>query len=285
MNLREKLHILFEEPETSRVAYWFNIFIYSLIVISILSLMFTSVDAYRDKYASIFSLVTNIIMPIFIVEYIARVYASGRLSYIFTPYAIIDLLTVIPYILIGFGIESAFLRSLRLLRIFRLFRIKRYEMFIGKMKEIAFSKKEEFIVLLFFTLVIVVLLSFVIFELENKAQPDIFTNIFQTLWWAVATLTTVGYGDMYPITVGGQIITAMISILGIAFVAIPGGIFASEFINSFSKKEYVIDDTLCPKCLSDNIETSAKPTVVSDEGKSDFNKLHNCQECKFHWLS
>ena len=292
MNLINSIYTILEEPEKDKASYWFHVFIYTLIIISIISLMLSSVQEYNAKYKIIFTYITNIIMPIFIIEYLARLYASGRLEsykglsgklrYILTPYAIIDLLTLLPYLLVGFGIDGSFIRSLRLFRIFRLFRINKYRKFIKQMQNIISSKKEEFTVLLFFTFIIVILLSFVMFEVEHQAQPNVYSNIFQTIWWAVATLTTVGYGDMYPVTAFGKIITAIISILGIAFIAIPGGIFASEFINSFSNEE---KKNICPKCSSEDLISHPKPIVNFSDKNKQFNDLVECQKCKFSWLT
>lgn len=294
MNIQEYLYTILEEPEKNKIAYWINVSLYVLIIISIVSLMLSSVKEYHLEYKVLFTNINNTIMSIFILEYILRVYASGKLitynglkgklKYAMTPYAIVDLLTILPFIIIGFGMDSAFIRSLRLLRVFRLFRIKKYASFIQKIQKIVISQKEEFSVLLFFTLLILILLSFIIFEVEHDAQPEIFTNIFQTFWWAVATLTTVGYGDMYPITTMGKLITAIISILGIAFIAIPGGIFASEFMNSISKKEDVMDNNICPKCSASSIKSLPNPTISVNHENLKFNEFKECPSCKFSWL-
>lgn len=294
MNMQGYLYTILEEPEKNKTAYWINVFLYTLIIISIVSLMLSSVQEYHLEYKTLFTNINSTIMIIFIFEYLLRVYASGKLTiyngfkgklkYAMTPYAIVDLLTILPFMIVGFGFDTAFIRSLRLLRVFRLFRIKKYASFIQKIQKIVISQKEEFSVLLFFTLLILILLSFIIFEVENEAQPEIFTNIFQTFWWAVATLTTVGYGDMYPITTMGKLITAIISILGIAFIAIPGGIFASEFMNSISKKEDIIDDNICPKCSASSIKLSLNPTISVNDESLKFNEFKECPSCKFSWL-
>lgn len=290
MNLQHRLYVLLEEPSKSRFGIALATVIYSLIIISILDLMLYSVEDIREKYGYILENINNIIMPIFIIEYLLRVYASGakkeykgikgRLKYASTPYALIDLLSILPYILTNTGVNSSFIRSLRLLRIFRLFRIKKYAMFIQLMKNIFHNIKEELIVLLFFTFIVIVLLSFVIFEIEHEAQPDVFKNIFETMWWAVATLTTVGYGDMYPITAAGKVITAIITILGIGFVAIPGGIFASEFTNELLKNK----KGKCIKCGSSKITSTPNPSLTTKNKTEKFANSHKCEECGFVWL-
>ena len=233
-------------------------------------------------------------MPIFVIEYLLRVYASGSLSkykgiwgkvkYVKTPYAIIDLLSILPYILLNTGFNSSFIRSLRLLRIFRLFRVKKYANFIQQMRIITGNMKEELLVLLFYTAVLLVMLSFAIFELEHDAQPDVFSNVFQTMWWAVATLTTVGYGDMYPVTVMGKVITAFITIIGIAFVAIPGGMFASEFMAEINKGKEKKSTTSvkCFRCDSRDIEVFEDVSLGYDD--EELKKMYVCKGCQFTWL-
>lgn len=284
---KQKLYNILENPQKSKLGYFINIFIHLLIVVSILNLMFSSVNELQNEYGSVFTCITNTIMPIFILEYILRLYACGanpkyqgflgKIKYAKTLYMIIDLLSILPYIFANFGINTSFIRSLRLLRIFRLFRIKKYTAFILQMKQIFSTKKEEFLTLFFFTIVIIVLLSFAVYAAENKAQPEVFSNLFQALWWAVATLTTVGYGDMYPITTIGKSITALISILGIAFIAIPGGIFASEFINSVSHE----NELKCPHC--DNLDIKQSEQNI-DINNVTYKKSYTCKKCKFTWL-
>jgi len=295
MTLQDKLYILFEEPEKSKTSYILNVFIYILILISIINLMLMTVSEFEEKYGNIFLMVRNIIMPIFIIEYLLRLYASGTLDqykgfrgkvkYVMTPYAMIDLLSILPYILVQFASfpNSSALRSLRLLRVFRLFRVKKYAIFVQLMKKIFSNIKEEIFVLLFYTTVILIILSFVVFQLEHEAQPDVFTNVFQTMWWGVATLTTVGYGDMYPITAAGKSITAVITLMGIAFVAIPGGMFASEFISEIGKKhEHEIEK--CLKCGSSSIKVYTNPTLKYSEEILNFKVVNICDECKYTWL-
>ena len=298
MTLKDKLYILLEEPDNSRISFIINGIIYILIFISIINLMLSSVDDIQKNYGYILDMIRNIIMPIFVIEYIVRLYASGslekykgfggKLKYALTPYAIIDLVSILPYILLNSGFNSSFIRSLRLLRIFRLFRVKKYANFAQIMKNIISNIKEELFVLLFYTFILLIILSFAVFEVEHDAQPKVFSNIFQTMWWAVATLTTVGYGDMFPITAWGKVITSTISIIGIAFVAIPGGMFASEFmskINDKKEKEITDIETTCLKCNSIKIKTITNTKLTHNEEKIDYKKLSICQKCDFKWLS
>ena len=295
MTLQEKLYVLFEEPSKNRTSFIVNTVIYILIIISIINLMLYSVDPIREKYGFTLDLIRNIVMPIFIIEYILRLYASGSLNqykgiigkfkYMLTPYAIIDLLSILPYLLINTGFNSSFIRSFRLLRIFRLFRLKKYAIFVQLMKKILSNMKEELIVLLFYTIVIIIILSFMIFEVEHEAQPEVFSNVFQTMWWAVATLTTVGYGDMFPITASGKVITTIITILGIGFIAIPGGMFASSFIASIDdEKKKKENEFKCLKCGSKEIQSFSSPIVEYSSKKQSYDQINVCAKCNFTWV-
>ncbi len=294
--LQEKLYTLFEAPNKSKPSLILNGLIYILIIISIVNLMLISVPAYEEKYGHIFILIRNIIMPIFVLEYIFRLYASGylnkykglkgKLKYALTPYAIIDLLSILPYFLTSIGFNSSFIRSLRLLRVFRLLRVKKYTIFIQLMKKIMNNIKEEITVLLFFTFIVLIILSFVMYDLENKVQPEVFTDIFQTMWWSVATLTTVGYGDMYPVTAAGKIITSLITILGIGFIAIPGGMFASEFISEIVKNRDADNNKIdkCLKCGSTSIKVYTGASLDVPLVELNYDALKICENCQFAWL-
>lgn len=290
-----QLYRWLEEPSKSRFSYWLNVTIYLLIVFSVVVLMLSTVAPLQDEYGRVFDTINRAIMLFFTVEYVARVYAAGarseyrgligRLRYMRSAYALIDLLAILPYLLSAFNVSSVFVRALRLLRIFRLFRMRKYAVFAVILFKIIRTKKEEFLLLLFYTLVLMVILSFVIYELEHDAQPDVFTNVVQTLWWAVATLTTVGYGDMYPVTAAGQLITAVISLLGIAFIAIPGGIFASEFITEFSKSaEHSDRQDLCVRCGSEKLERLGPCRLDTPEPSTVSGELVKCGSCGFHWI-
>lgn len=259
--------------------------------------MLMTVPELQEKYGDIFLAIRNIVMPIFIIEYLCRMYASGaldkykgftgKLKYAITPYAIIDMLSILPYILVHFTSfpNSSALRSLRLLRVFRLFRVRKYAIFVQLMKKIFNNIKEEIFVLLFYTTIVLIILSFIVFQVEHDAQPDVFTNVFQTMWWGVATLTTVGYGDMYPITTAGKIITSVITIIGIAFVAIPGGMFASEFISALAEeKEGKEKEGKCLNCGSIKVTTYSKPSLTYAGKTTEFTTMHVCDKCQFTWL-
>jgi voltage-gated potassium channel len=169
-----------------------------------------------------------VVVAIFSVEYIYRVFvANKKLSYVFSFHGLIDLLAVLPFYL-ALAIDLRSVRLLRLFRLVRLLKLAKYSESIARFKAAIALAKEDLILYLFATLILLYLAAFGIFHFEHIAQPEQFGSMFDALWWAVVTITTVGYGDVYPITTGGRIFTFFVLVLGLGLVAVPAGIFASS---------------------------------------------------------
>lgn len=173
---------------------------------------------------------------IFTVEYIIRIYVSEkRLKFIFSVYGIIDLLAILPYYLIT-ALDLRTLRLLRMLRLARILKLTRHQKAIQRFGKAIYVAKEELVVFTFASLILIFLAAVGIYYFEHSVQPDKYRSIFDCLWWAVATLTTVGYGDIYPITIGGRMFTFAILLVGLGLVAVPTGIVASA-LSSVRDKE------------------------------------------------
>ena len=165
---------------------------------------------------------------IFLVEYFLRVFVAKKpFKYIFSFYGIIDFLAIAPYFLSSF-IDLRFLRAFRIFRIFRVLKLVRYNKAIRRLGIAAKEVKEEVTLFLIATLILIFIVSAGIYFFEHEAQPDKFQSIFHSMWWTIVTLTTVGYGDVYPITAGGKIFTFFILILGLGIVTVPAGLVASS---------------------------------------------------------
>nr|WP_202862900.1 ion transporter [Microbulbifer sp. A4B17] len=164
---------------------------------------------------------------IFTFEYICRVYAAqNRLNFIFSFYGLIDLMAFLPFYMAS-GMDLRALRIVRLFQVFRVLKLLRYSKAVARFSR-AFRMVKEELVLFGVTALILLYLSAVgIYYFESAAQPEQFKSIFHSLWWAVTTLTTVGYGDMYPVTLGGRIFTFFVLLIGLGVVAIPTGLVAS----------------------------------------------------------
>jgi len=167
------------------------------------------------------------IVALFTAEYLYRIYESKRrLRFIFSLYGIIDLLAILPFYL-ALAVDLRSLRLLRFLRLLRLLKLVRYNRAMRRVSRALYMAKEELVLFLSAILVLLYLAAFGIYQFEHAAQPDKYVSMFDALWWAVATLTTVGYGDIYPITIAGRLFTFVILILGLGLVAVPTGIVAA----------------------------------------------------------
>lgn len=183
----------------------------------------------------------------FAVDYVLRLFTSDHLfpdkppgqsaiAYIFSGYGIIDLLSFLPYYLpVFFPAGAAVFRMFRVVRIFRLFRINVYSDSLGIIGRVLTAKKTQLAASVFIIFLLMLASSLCMYSVEHKAQPDVFVNAFSGIWWATSTLLTVGYGDIYPITVAGQILGIVITFLGVGMVAIPTGIISAGFVEEYQR--------------------------------------------------
>ena len=168
-----------------------------------------------------------VVSVLFTLEYFLRIYASDKaFRYIFSFYGLIDLIAIIPFYL-SFGVDLRGVRAFRLFRIIRILKITRYSRAVRRFRQAVAIAKEEVVLFLFATAIVLYLSSIGIYYFEHQAQPENFQSVFHSMWWAVATLTTVGYGDVYPITIGGKIFTFLMLMIGLGIVAVPAGLVAT----------------------------------------------------------
>lgn len=178
---------------------------------------------------------------LFSIEYILRIYVAKKpFKYIFSFYGIIDFLAVLPFYL-STSIDLRSLRAFRIFRIFRAFKLIRYNSALKRFNIAAKIVKEEIILFLMVTAIFLFLASAGIYYFENEAQPEIFSSVFHSGWWSVVTLTTVGYGDVYPITLGGKLFTFIILMIGVGIVTIPAGLVASALTKAREMEEAAHD--------------------------------------------
>ena len=176
-------------------------------------------------------------VSLFTLEYVLRIYASpSPLKFIFSFYGIIDLVAILPFY-IAPTLDFRTLRLVRLLRLARLFKLIRYQAAIVRLVRAFSVAKEELIIFTFATLIFIFLSAVGIYYFERDAQPELYRSIFDALWWAVTSLTTVGYGDMYPITPGGRLFSFIVLMLGLGLVAVPTGILASALASIRSEEQ------------------------------------------------
>lgn len=197
---------------------------------------------------------------IFTAEYILRVWTSdllypeqkplkARIRYIVSFMALIDFFAILPFYLpylIPFDLRV--LRTFRIIRIFRLFKVNRYTNSLTTIGSVIKNKAHQLISSMLVVSIMIIIASIIMYNVEHEAQPEVFRNAFSGIWWAIATLTTVGYGDIFPITPLGKIISAIIAILGIGLVAVPTGIISAGFMENIEAKEIDDNKNYCPYC-------------------------------------
>jgi len=229
-----KLKTIIEENNTP-LGKIFDFFIQFLIIISLISFSIETLPDLDVKIKMVLHSSEIVVVIIFSFEYILRLAVSDRkLKFIFSFFGLIDLCAILPFY-ISLGIDLRSIRIFRLFRLFRSFKLLRYNRAIQRFKDAILMIKDELIVFLFSTVLLLFFSSVCIFYFEHPAQPDRFTSLFNSLWWAVVTLTSVGYGDIYPITTGGKIFTFFILIIGLGIVAVPTGLIASALTKTAQK--------------------------------------------------
>lgn len=237
--------------------------IYTLIVLNVFFLILESYKEIRAVYGGFFEVFEIISVLIFTVEYILRFWTSDldeqysgnsmvkRLKFGVSTFGLIDLIAILPFYLpFLFTFDLRVVRILRLFRLLRIFKLGRYSKSLKLIKNVLRDTKSELSITIFMTFILLVLSSTLMYYIENEVQPENFASIVHSFWWAVATLTTVGYGDVYPITGLGKFLSAVIALLGIGFVALPTGIISSAFIEKIqeSRKQKEAQICNCPHC-------------------------------------
>ena len=229
---------------TSRAYDFFNAL--SILVNLTVSILYTFNDI-EAKYGTLLLDIEAFTVATFLIDYLLRIWTSQCLhpeltplqalrKYVFSFMGIVDLLSFLPYYLpIFFPSGAVAFRMLRIVRIFRIFRINAYYDSLNVITEVIVGKKQQLFSSVFIILVLMVASSLCMYSLENRAQPEVFSNAFSGIWWAASTLLTVGYGDIYPITTLGKMFGIFITFLGVGMVAIPTGIISAGFVDQYSR--------------------------------------------------
>lgn len=250
-------HLLNDSGKPGDAPWLLDIFLVTLISLNIAAVILESVEALRLKFEMAFLYFEIFSVAVFTVEYLLRLWTAnedprykkrlvGNLRFAITPMAIIDLLAFLPFYFPFWGVDTRFLRMLRLFRIFRLFKIARYLTALTLINRVITNKREELAISLMLTVFLLILTSTLMYYVENEAQPQNFSSIPQTMWWGIATLTTVGYGDVYPVTALGRALGGVIALIGVGLFALPTGILASGFSEELSRKKG--SSNICPTC-------------------------------------
>ena len=237
-------------------------FIAAMIMLNVIAVILETKQSLYFEYAPYFHIFDLFTLIVFTIEYVLRVWCcvknplysspvKGRLRYALSPLALIDLISIAPFYLpLIFPIELRMLRLLRLLRVFRVLKLGRYSNAFETFVDVLKSKKEELVITVIMVIIVLILSSSALYAIEREAQPNEFGSIPDAMWWAVVTLATVGYGDVYPITPLGKFVAAIVALSAIGLFALPAGILATGFIESINRRKLCNGNNtaVCPQC-------------------------------------
>ncbi|MCR5222726.1 MAG: ion transporter [Lachnospiraceae bacterium] len=232
-----------------------RIFDIALVVVIVCNLTVTLLSTfdYWDRYDNILNSIELVTIVLFLIEYVLRIWTADYLypdkkravavsAFIFSLSGLIDLLTFLPYFMpFLFPAGAVAFRMLRVIRIFRLFRINAQNDAFSVIVDVLYEKRNQLLFSIVLILIFMVAASLCMYDLEHEAQPEAFENAFSGIWWSVSTLLTVGYGDIYPITIAGRIMAIIISFLGVGMVAIPTGIISAGFVQQYTKRKSMLN--------------------------------------------
>lgn len=258
-DLKARVYSMLEPGDGDSKGFFY--FIMGLILLNVAAVVLETVDAIYFTYDRFFQAFEVFSLGIFSVEYLLRVWSctedprfkdpiGGRLRYMLTPIALIDLMVVLPFYLPFLLSDLRFMRALRLFRLFRVLKLVRYSESLQTFMDVLKLKKEELLLMFFAIMILLVISSSLIYKAEHDVQPEAFASIPAAMWWSIVTLTTVGYGDVYPVTNWGRFLGSIVVILGIGLFALPTGVLASGFAEVLArrKEEKRVQGMRCPHC-------------------------------------
>ena len=259
-SLKKTVYEIIEEAAPGhRASKIFDVFLITLITLNVVALIVGTVEGIHGISPGAFHFLEIASVGVFSMEYVLRVWTctedpkfahpvKGRLRYIFSPLALIDLLAVLPVYLVFFvnlrGLDLRFLRLVRLLA--RIVRLSRYFSRLRTLGQGVHTKRGDLTAVVSVLFLLLVMTSSLMFFAEHRAQPEEFASIPKAMWWSIITLTTVGYGDVFPVTSAGRMLAGVIAIVGIGLFALPAGILGSGFMEALDKEERA--QVRCPHC-------------------------------------
>lgn len=249
MNYRKRMaQVLENEQSLDGQGRVLNLLLILLISLNVIAIFLESVNSIYREYQRLFMFFELFSVGVFTIEYIARVWSSidldsandtspilGRIKYMLTPIALVDLIAILPFYLSLY--MSIDLRFLRVLRLLRLLKLARYSPALGALLDVVKKEADALIAAFIVLLMMLVLAAAGIYLLENDLQPDTFGSMPDSMWWAIVTLTTVGYGDVVPITTLGKVFSGVVGLIGIGMIALPAAILASGFAENIQARK------------------------------------------------
>lgn len=244
------------EGSDHKIDNWFERFMFILISLNIICLILETVESIGKPYSQFFYWFDIISLAIFTIEYFLRVWLcrldpryknpiTGRLKYMSTGYMLLDLIVILPLLTHFIGIDTRFVLVVRVIRLFRVLKLTRHSQNFARLIRVLKREKDDLVAAAGLVIALVVIASSIMYFAEHAAQPDKFPSIPASMWWGIITLTTIGYGDVYPTTVLGKVVCGFTTLLSIGMVALPAGILSAGF-----SKELGCDNK-CPHCGGD----------------------------------
>ena len=274
LKLRKHIYQKLEPYEkTSKISRYVDLFLIVLIAVNVIAVILETVGSIETRYHSLFLLIEAVSVAIFSVEYLARVWTCvedpkykntryPRINYMRSPMALIDLLAILPFYL-GVFVKMD-LRFLRVLRLLRILKLTRYSSAMSMLLDVFREESNAFFAGFFILMVMLVLAASGAFLAEHQMQPDKFGSIPAAMWWAVATLTTVGYGDVTPITPMGKLFGSIVAIVGIGMAALPAGILASGMADRLRRTR---DE------LTDSFRTALEDGIIDEAEEAELDEV------------
>ena len=246
-SLRRRLYRRLDPSARAHGISPLNRFIIAMILASVVVTVLASEPALDGRFGGLFHAFELIAGTIFLAEYVARAWVSaehpdnpggwrGRVRYLLSPLAIVDLLALLPLFGALVGAEAFLLRLLRLFRILRLARLGRFSSVLTIVGECLHARRFELVMSLVFAGLLLLVSSTLLHLVEGGVQPEAFGSIPRAMWWSIATLTTVGYGDVFPVTVLGRVLAGVTALGGIGLIAMPTGILAAAFSDALERR-------------------------------------------------
>ena len=268
---RRTYEVLEKAAEGDRLSQVVDAVIIAVILANMAAVVLESFAGLYDRYPGWFFALELVSVMLFSVELALRLWTCDLLRpgrswpaavvrFLVSPIGLIDLLAILPFYLpLLIPVDLRAVRMLRLVRFLRLLKLTRYTRSVATMAAVVRERRHELLVAVFLTALLLVVASTLMYYLESKVQPDAFPNIVASLWWAVATLTTIGYGDVFPVTGVGRLLSGIIAVLGIGLVALPTAIISSGFVEALARNKPEAPDEqaaatasgavrVCPHC-------------------------------------
>lgn len=271
---QRRVYEILEPAEAGDVeSKFFDVSLMVLIIFGSAVAVLATVEEIATRYGHLILVLEALLVAVFTQEYVLRLWSCtvderykrpfwGRIKWATTPMGMVDLIAFLPWYVFLFFPGSGVAQLALLFRLLRLFKLFRYSEALQTLAMAVRRKREELAVVLAAVLVLLVIISSLMYLVERNAQPEVFSSVPAALWWGVVTLTTVGYGDIYPITVTGRILAGAMALLGIGFIALPAGILASGFAEEVRRRHG--SSQICPHCGKD----ITKPTEESPESRA-----------------